>query len=149
MVLIAILLLAFLLAIVARLIFCQQLRVILCGRVALIVLLLFMGIMQFVYAGRIVQVLPPGILLPSAAVYGTGVLECLLAVGLSIEPLRRLTAWIVIGLLLILLPIHIYAAFKLGEVAGHQLGLPYLSFSIPFQIFLILWTWFFAAHKSE
>lgn len=147
MVLIGILLLAFLLAMIFRLLFCQQLQVIFCGRIALVVLLLCMAALQFVFAGRIVQVVPPGVLLPTAAVYGTGVLECLLAAGLCIPSLRRLTAWVIIGILLILLPIHVYAAFKLGEVAGHQVGLPYLSFSIPFQIFLALWTWFFAAHK--
>jgi uncharacterized membrane protein len=147
MALIGILLLAFLVALMIRLIFCQQLKVILCGRIALVVLLLCMALLQFIYAGRIVQVVPPDVILPTAAVYGTGVLECLLAAGLCIGSLRRLTAWVLIAILLILLPIHIYAAFQLGEVAGHQVGLPYLAFSIPFQIFVILWTWFFAAHK--
>ncbi|MDP3892124.1 hypothetical protein, partial [Nocardioides sp.] len=66
----------------------------------------------------LVAMVPPGVPFPSAAVYLTGVLELLGAVGLVIAATRRWAGLCLALLFVVMLPANVYAALEGIELAG-------------------------------
>jgi uncharacterized membrane protein len=101
----------------------------------------FTALGHFIRAEEMSAMLPPWIPYRVAIVYLTGVLELLGAVGLWLPGLRKLTGLCLILMLIAFLPANIYAAMDRVAFGGHGEGPPYLLVRIPFQLFLIWWTY--------
>ena len=112
------------------------------ARVALSLFFAFTGIGHFIKTDELVSMLPASVPYRVEAVYITGVLEVLGAIGIWLPRLRRLTGIFLILMLCAFLPVNIYAAFQRVDFGGHELGPPYLLARVPVQLLLIAWTWF-------
>lgn len=91
--------------------------------------------------------LPPSTPYRTALIYITGVLELLGAIGIWIPRLVRLTGICLIMMLVGILPANIYAAINHVDFGGHAAGPAYLLLRVPFQLFLIWWTYFATEQK--
>ncbi len=86
--------------------------------------------------------LPPAIPCRVELIYLTGALELLGALGVWIPGLMRLTGVCLILMLVGILPANIFSAINHVEFGGHAAGPAYLLIRVPFQLFLIWWTYF-------
>lgn len=86
--------------------------------------------------------LPPSVPGRIELIYITGVLEFLGAVGIWIPRLMRLTGFLLILMLIGLVPANIYSAVNRVDFGGHGAGPIYLFLRLPFQLFVIWWTYF-------
>ncbi|MET0645399.1 MAG: DoxX family protein [Pyrinomonadaceae bacterium] len=112
------------------------------ARVGLTLFFLFAGVGHFIKTEEMAAMLPPGVPFRVEAVYVTGVLELLGAVGVWVPGLTRLTGLCLILLLVCVLPANIYAALNRVDFGGHGAGPAYLLVRVPFQLFVIWWTYF-------
>ena len=117
------------------------------GRIALSSMLVFTSIGHFVFNKGMVQMLPDFLRYKRLIVYVTGIFEIVAAIGILFTPLKMITGVFLILFFIIVLPANIYAAvhrvnYETGEFDGK--GSSYLWFRIPFQVFLIVWTFYFA-----
>jgi uncharacterized membrane protein len=118
------------------------------GRITLTVFFLFTGLSHFLMTEKMAQMLPPSVPMRTTIIYVTGVLEILGAIGLLINPLQKITAWALIVFLIGVLPANIYAAIAHVNFGGHEYGPAYLLIRVPFQIFLILWCYYFGIKQT-
>ena len=114
-------------------------------------MLWFTAIGHFKFKKGMSMMLPGLIPAKSFVIAATGVLEILLAISIQVSTLRVISGWILIIMFVLFLPANIYAAFRhldyeKGTYDGK--GLSYLWFRIPFQIFLIGWTYYFVICPS-
>lgn len=114
------------------------------GRVAMSIMLLFTAVAHFAFTKGMAMMLPEFIPFKTATVYLTGIIEIAAAIGLFIPNFRAVTAWLLIGFFVLILPANVYAAVKhinyqKGTFDGS--GLLYLWFRIPLQILFIVWTY--------
>jgi len=93
--------------------------------------------------------LPPAVPFRIELIYLTGVLELLGAVAVWISGLTRLTGLLLILMLIGILPANIYSAINRIEFGGHGAGPAYLLIRIPFQLFVIWWTYFATEQKWQ
>ena len=112
------------------------------ARIALSLFFAFTGIGHFIKTDELVSMLPSSVPYRLEAVYVTGVLELLGAIGIWIAPFRRLTGICLIAMLCAFLPVNIYAALERVDFGGHELGPAYLLARVPVQLLLIAGTWF-------
>ncbi len=92
--------------------------------------------------------LPPWVPVRIPLVYATGVLEIAAALVVLIPRLRKLVGWGLIAMLILFLPVNIYAAFNRIEMGGHEWGPIYLLIRVPLQLILIGWTWWMAVRPT-
>jgi uncharacterized membrane protein len=85
---------------------------------------------------------PPSIPYRIELIYLTGVFELLGAIVAWIPRLTRLTGFLLILMLIGLLPANIYSAINRVDFGGHGAGPAYLLVRVPFQLFVIWWTYF-------
>lgn len=122
------------------------LNIILSGRIALSVMLLFTAIGHFKFTRGMQMMLPQIIPAKKFLVYLTGVLELVAAVGLFTN-YQWITGMCLINFFVLVLPCNIYAAIRHVdyERATHDgKGPGYLWTRIPMQIFFIGWAYYFA-----
>lgn len=112
------------------------------ARVGLSLLFLITALAHFVSTEAMAAMIPPSIPYRIELIYVTGVLELLGAIGVWIPRLERLTGFLLILMLIALLPANIYAAINRVAFGGHDLGPAYLLVRVPFQLFVIWWTYF-------
>ena len=112
------------------------------ARVALSLFFAFTGIGHFIKTDELVSMMPASVPYRLEAVYITGVLEFLGAIGIWIPALRKLIGICLIVMLCAFLPVNIYAALQRVDFGGHEVGPAYLLARVPVQAFLIWWTWF-------
>ena len=112
------------------------------ARVGLTLFFLFTSLGHFIRTDEMAQMLPPSIPFRVETIYLTGVLEFLGAIGVWVPGLMRLTGLCLILLLLGVLPANIYSAINRVEFGGHAAGPAYLLVRVPFQLFVIGWTYF-------
>jgi uncharacterized membrane protein len=117
------------------------------GRVSLSLFFSFTAIGHFIRTKEMAAMLPPSFPYAVETIYLTGVLELLGAVGVWIPRLMKLTGICLILMLLTILPANIYSAINHVEFGGHAVGPVYLFFRVPFQLFLICWTYFATEQK--
>ena len=91
--------------------------------------------------------LPEPVPLKKAIIYLTGLLELALAVGFIFPQYRLVCGIIFIVFLLLALPANIRSAFlnvnyETADYSGK--GPAYLWFRVPMQLFLLVWTFYFA-----
>jgi len=118
----------------------------LAGRIAMAVMLIFTSVAHFVFTRGMEMMVPPFIPYKKVVVYATGIIEVCAAIGLLIDSVRILTAWLLILFFILLLPANIYAAIKhvdyqKGTFEGNRKQ--YLWFRVPLQLFFIAWICFF------
>jgi uncharacterized membrane protein len=112
------------------------------ARVGLSLFFIFTSIGHFIRTEGMALMLPPSVPYRAELVYITGVLELLGAIGIWIPGLMRLTGVLLILMLLGLLPANVYAAINRIDFGGHGAGPVYLLARVPFQLFVIWWTYF-------
>ncbi|HRP32336.1 MAG TPA: hypothetical protein PKV73_10610 [Agriterribacter sp.] len=128
-------------------IFYGEFDLVLSGRIAMSVMLLFTAVAHFVFTRGMTMMLPEIFPYKTAMIYLTGVVEIAAAAGLLIPGWRVITGWLLIVFFMLLLPANIYAAqkhvdYQKGTYNGS--GLTYLWFRIPLQVLFILWTYWVA-----
>src|SRR5688572_27390652 len=116
----------------------------LAGKIAMAAMLVFTALGHFMFTEGMSLMLPEIIPFKIELVYLTGVLEILFAVGLLIPLYAEITALMLIGFLVLMLPANIYAAlmkldFQKATYEGH--GPNYLWFRVPLQAFFIGWVY--------
>lgn len=112
------------------------------ARVGLSLFFIFTAIGHFVKADEMSAMLPSSVPYRPEIIYVTGVLEILGAIGIWIAPLMRLTGFCIMLMLFCFLPANIHAAMNHVNFGGHGEGPEYLLFRVPFQFFVIGWTYF-------
>ena len=112
------------------------------ARVGLSLFFLFTGLGHFIRTQEMAAMLPLSVPYRIELVYLTGIFELLGAVGVWIPRLTRLTGILLILMLIGVLPANIYSAIHRVDFGGHEAGPVYLLARIPFQLFVIWWTYF-------
>jgi uncharacterized membrane protein len=112
------------------------------ARVGLSIFFIFTGLGHFARTQGMAAMLPVSVPYRIELVYLTGILELLGAIGVWIPRLTRLTGFLLIVMLLGVLPANIYSAINRVDFGGHEAGPIYLLVRIPFQLFVIGWTYF-------
>jgi uncharacterized membrane protein len=109
---------------------------------------LFTGIGHFVETEAMVQMIPSSLPMRMTAVQVVGVVEIVCALALLVPGLRHRTGWLLIWMLLLLLPINVYAALQRVPMGGHAWGPSYLLIRIPLQLLLMIWIYRFATRPA-
>lgn len=112
------------------------------ARVGLSLFFLVTALAHFTTREGMAKMIPSSVPYPLELIYVTGVLELLGAIGVWIPRLERLTGLLLIVMLIGLLPANIYSAINRVEYGGHDAGPIYLRVRVPFQLFVIWWTYF-------
>jgi uncharacterized membrane protein len=86
--------------------------------------------------------LPPSVPYRLEIIYLAGVFELLGAIAVWIAPVVRLTGFCLILMLICFLPANIYSAMNHVDFGGHGEGPGYLLFRVPFQFFVMWWTYY-------
>lgn len=116
----------------------------LAGRIAMSVMLLFTAIGHFAFTEGMAMMIPSSLPFRVELVYFTGIIEIAAAIGLLLPSLRKITGWLLILFLVLVLPANIYAAlhhvnYQAATLDGN--GPDYLWFRVPLQIFFIGWVY--------
>lgn len=113
------------------------------GRISLAVFFCFTGIGHFAMPEEMAQMLPDFVPGRVGIIYLSGVLEIAAAIALLVPDLRVVASVALIIFLVGILPANIYAAVAEIDFGGHRLGVKYLLARVPFQFFVIAWTYHF------
>lgn len=108
----------------------------------------FTGVSHFLRAESMARMLPEFLPAPVALVYLSGCAEIVLGIGVVPHRTRRLAGWTLLVILLVFLPVNVYAAINEVDVGGHEWGPIYLLIRIPLQLFIGLWIWRHAIARS-
>jgi uncharacterized membrane protein len=119
------------------------------ARVGLSLFFIFTAIGHFVRAEEMSQMLPPSVPYRIEIIFLTGVLEILGTIGVWIAPLMKLTGFCLILMLICFLPANIYSAMNHVDFGGHGEGLAYLLVRVPFELFVIWWTYYATKQHSS
>ena len=117
------------------------------ARVGLSLFFIFTAIGHFLRSEQMATMLPPAVPYRVELIYLTGIFELLGAIGVWIPRLTRLTGLLLIIMLIGILPANIYSALQRVEFGGHGAGPLYLLVRLPFQLFVICWTYFATEQK--
>jgi uncharacterized membrane protein len=112
------------------------------ARIGLTLFFSFTAVGHFIRTEEMAEMLPPIIPYRVEIIYLTGVLELLGAIGVWIPRLMKLAGLCLILMLIGILPANIYAAINRVDFGGHGAGILYLLLRVPFQFFVIWWTYF-------
>ena len=112
------------------------------ARVGLSLFFVFTAIGHFISTEAMAAMIPSSIPNRSELIYITGVFEFLGAIGVWIPRLMRVTGLLLILMLIGILPANIYSAINRVDFGGHSSGPAYLLVRVPFQLFVIWWTYF-------
>ena len=118
------------------------------AKVGLTLFFAFTSIGHFIKTEEMAAMVPPLIPYRVEVIYLTGALELLGAVGVWIPGLMRLSGLCLMVMLVCLLPANIYSAMRHVDFGGHGAGPAYLLVRVPFQVFVIWWTYFATQQKS-
>lgn len=110
---------------------------------------IFAALGHFVRTGPMVDMLPPWVPMRELLVYGSGVLEFVIAGGLLTHRYRKTAAVLAMIVLVVFFPANVYAAIHHTGMGGHRWGPVYLWIRTPLQLILIAWAyWLFKLVKS-
>jgi len=112
------------------------------ARAGLTLFFLFTSIGHFIRTEGMALMLPAAVPYRVELIYLTGILEMLGAIGVWLPRLRRLTGLCLILMLVGILPANIYSAINRIDFGGHGAGPAYLLVRVPFQLFVIWWTYY-------
>lgn len=116
--------------------------------VLLAVAFVFAGAMHFVVPQFYEQIIPPSLPLRHLAVILSGIAEMLLGVLVLVPRTRKLAAWGIVLLLVVVFPANIYMAVSNVQLVGLPEGMAQPSVvgryaRLPFQLVFIAWAWLF------
>jgi uncharacterized membrane protein len=111
------------------------------ARVGLSLFFIFTALGHFIRTEEMSAMLPPVVHYRTEIIYLTGVLELLGAVGVWIPRLMRAAGLCLILMLVCVSPANIYSAIARIDFGGHAIGPAYLLMRLPFQLFVIGWTY--------
>lgn len=114
------------------------------GVLGLTAVFLFTGAGHFIKTESMVDMLPLFVPQRALAVQVSGAIEIGAALALLIPGLRHRVGQLLLWMLLLLLPVNVYAAFNQIPLGGHAWGPIYLLIRVPLQLLLMLWTYRFA-----
>lgn len=117
--------------------------------VGLTLLFVFTGTGHFVQTESMGQMLPPWVPERVLLVYLTGILEFAIAAGFLVRRSRRVTGWIAAALLVLFLPVNVYAAIHRVAMGGHVWGPAYLLVRAPLQVAMVLWVYWFTLRQPS
>lgn len=107
-------------------------------------LLLGAGVSHFVLADFLVAQMPPYFDTPLFWIYLSGVAELVLAFGLQVRRLQKLSWWLIAAMCTVYLPVHWHVAWEcvaLGERNGvHHIPCWLGWLRLPVQVVFIWWT---------
>jgi uncharacterized membrane protein len=121
-------------------------NIILSGKIAMSVMLLFTSIGHFKFTNGMAMMMPERMPAKKEMILITGVIEILAAIGILISSTAKLTGILLIIFFVLILPSNVSAAirhvnYEKADYTGK--GTEYLWFRIPFQLLLIGWVYFF------
>jgi len=124
----------------------SEMNLVLSGKIALSVMLLFTSIGHFKFTNGMMKMLPEGMPAKKEMIWITGIIEMLAAIGIIVSSTARTTGMLLIIFFVLILPSNIYAAvrhldYEKADYTGS--GVKYLWFRVPFQLLLIGWVYFF------
>lgn len=96
------------------------------------------GVNHFYKPGFYLNIMPPWIPAHAFLVQLSGVAEILLGIGVILAPTRRISAWLIIAMLIAFMPVHIHMIIN---AASFGVPLWALWLRIPLQGLLIAWAW--------
>jgi uncharacterized membrane protein len=117
------------------------------GRVLLAVLFLLSGTLHFAAPQLYLRIMPPYLPAPLTLVHVSGVAEIFGGAGLLIPATRRVAAWGLVVLLIVILPANIYMAtahLPVSGIMGHSWA---QWLRIPLQLPLIGWAWLYTRRR--
>jgi uncharacterized membrane protein len=112
------------------------------ARVGLSLFFIFTAVGHFITTEEMSAMLPSSVPYRIEIIYLTGILALLGAMGVWIPRLMKLTGLCLILMLIGLLPANIYSATNHVDLGGHGSGSAYLLVRVPFQCFVIWWTYY-------
>jgi uncharacterized membrane protein len=112
------------------------------ARVGLSLFFIFTAMGHFITTEEMSAMLPSSVPYRIEIIYLTGILQLLGATGVWIPRLMKLTGFCLILMLIGLLPANIYSAINHIDLGGHGSGPAYLLVRVPFQFFVIWWTYY-------
>ena len=118
------------------------------ARVGLSLFFAFTALGHFVRTEEMAAMLPPSAPYRVGLIYLTGVFELMGAAGVWVPRLRRPAGLCLMVMLLAILPANVYAAINRVEFGGHGGGPAYLLVRVPFQLFVIWWTYYAAVRRT-
>ena len=118
------------------------------ARVGLSLFFAFTALGHFVRTEEMAAMLPPSVPYRAGLIYLTGVFELMGAAGVWVPRLRWLTGLCLMLMLLAILPANVYSAINRVEFGGHGGGPAYLLVRVPFQLFVIWWTYYAAVRRA-
>jgi len=108
----------------------------------------FTGVGHFILTAPMSEMLPPWVPWRIPLIYVTGVIELAVAFAVLVPRLRWIVGWAIILMLVLFLPVNVYAAMHHIHFGGHEWGPVYLLVRIPLQAILVGWTWWFAVRPA-
>jgi uncharacterized membrane protein len=111
------------------------------ARVGLTLFFLVTSLGHFMRTHEMAAMVPPPLPYRIELIYLTGMFELLGAVGVWARRVTRWTGLCLILMLIVLLPANIYSAMHRVDFGGHGVGPAYLLVRVPFQLFVIWWTY--------
>lgn len=123
----------------------------LAGRISLVCMFIFTGIGHFIFSDGMSAMIPRFIPYKKELVFITGIMEIVLGAGLLFPKYQKVSAWLLILFLFLVLPANIKAAlehinYQTGKMDGP--GTAYLWVRIPLQLFYVIWIYLMAIkHK--
>jgi uncharacterized membrane protein len=112
------------------------------ARAGLSLFFAFTALGHFIRTNEMAAMLPDSMPYRVEVIYLTGVFEFLGAIGIWLRKVRKLTGACLILMLIAILPANIYSAINHVEFGGHESGPVYLLIRVPFQLLLIVWTYY-------
>lgn len=112
-------------------------------RYALIGFYAFAGIYHFINPDFYMDLIPPYLPYPEVINFAAGLVEIILAIGVSIDPLRALAAKGLIVMLIAFIPSHVYF-IQVGSCINDSLCVdPWIAWArlLVIHPILILWAW--------
>jgi uncharacterized membrane protein len=109
----------------------------------------FAGIGHFVRTEAMAEMMPPWVPARVPLVYATGVLEFVVAAAVLVPRVRLAAGVTILLLLVVFLPVNVYAALNRVDMGGHEWGPVYLLVRVPMQLLMIAWVWWYAVRQPE
>lgn len=117
------------------------------GNIAMCIMLCFTAMGHFKFPKGMQRMIPGIIPFKRELVFITGIMEIMAGIALLFTSLRHYTGIFLIIFFILILPANLHAAMQKVDYQKNTLngkGIDYLWFRIPFQIFLMLWVWYFS-----
>lgn len=118
------------------------------AKIGITLLFLTTGIAHFIVTGPMAQMVPPPIPFKTAIIYGTGVFEIAGAIGIWVPRFAQTAGTYLVLLVIAVFPANIYTALTGVVIAGQHTDAKYLIIRVPFEILLVVWTYFATRNRA-